>query len=147
MKISIIIPCFNEASTIETVVSNIRSQPLDIFEIIVVDDCSNDGSRELVLKNKDKIDNIILHDKNLGKGAAIRSAQKSIDGKFTIIQDADLEYDPNDYFLLLEHIQTNKLKILYGSRVLEHKDREKIQNFTHKFRIFANYILTKINRV
>ena len=58
------------------------------------------------------------------------SAQKYIDGEFTIIQDADLEYDPNDYFLLLEYIQANKLKILYGSRVLEHKDREKIQNFT-----------------
>ncbi len=144
--LTIIIPLYNEKNTILKIIDKIIDLNIE-KQIIVVDDCSNDGSRELVLKNKDKIDNIILHDKNLGKGAAIRSAQKSIDGKFTIIQDADLEYDPNDYFLLLEHIQTNKLKILYGSRVLEHKDREKIQNFTHKFRIFANYILTKINNI
>ena len=75
------------------------------------------------------------------------SFKKYIEGKFIIIQDADLEYDPNDYFSLLEYIQINKLKVLYGSRVLEHNNREKIQNFSHKFRVFANYVLTKINNI
>ena len=144
--LTIIIPLYNEKNTILKIIDKIINLNIE-KQIIVIDDYSNDGSRDLVLKHKDKIDNLILHDKNLGKGAAIRSAQKYIDGKFTIIQDADLEYDPNDYFSLLEYIQTNKLIILYGSRVLGRNNREKIQNISQKFRIFANYFLTKINNI
>jgi len=144
--LTIIIPLYNEKNTILKILDKIIALNIE-KQIIVVDDNSNDGSRELILKYKDKINNLILHDKNLGKGAAIRSAQKYIEGKFTIIQDADLEYDPNDYFSLLKYVEINKLKILYGSRVLEHNNREKIQNFSHKFRIFANYVLTKFNNI
>ena len=144
--LTIIIPLYNEKNPILKIIDKIIDLNIE-KQIIVVDDCSNDGSRELVLKYKDKINKLILHDENLGKGAAIRSAQKYIEGKFTIIQYADLEYDPNDYFSLLKYIETNKLKILYGSRVLEHDNREKIQNFSHKFRIFANYVLTKFNNI
>ena len=144
--LTIIIPLYNEKNTILKILDKIRDLNIE-KQIIVVDDYSNDGSRDIILKYQDKIDNLILHDKNLGKGAAIRSAQKYIEGKFIIIQDADLEYDPYDYFSLLEYIQINKLKVLYGSRVLEHNNREKIQNFSHKFRVFANYVLTKINNI
>ena len=144
--LTIIIPLYNEKNTILKILDKIRDLNIE-KQIIVVDDYSNDGSRDIILKYQDKIDNLILHDKNLGKGAAIRSAQKYIEGKFVIIQDADLEYYPNDYFSLLEYIQRNKLKVLYGSRVLKHDNREKIQNFSHKFRIFANYVLTKINNI
>ena len=144
--LTIIIPLYNEKNTILKIIDKIIGLNIE-KQIIVVDDHSNDGSRDLVLKYKDKIDNLILHDKNLGKGAAIRSAQKYIEGKFTIIQDADLEYDPKDYISLINFIEKNKLKILYGSRVLEHDNREKIQNFSHKFRIFANYVLTKFNNI
>tara|TARA_B100001250_G_C19764464_1_gene774046 strand:- start:98 stop:793 length:696 start_codon:yes stop_codon:yes gene_type:complete len=144
--LTIIIPVYNEKNTIIKIIDKIKALNFE-KQIIVVDDYSSDGSRDIILESKDKIDKIILHDANLGKGAAIRSAQKYIEGKFTIIQDADLEYDPNDYFSLLEYIQKNELKVLYGSRVLEHGNREKTQNFSHKFRIFANYVLTKINNI
>ena len=144
--LTIIIPLYNEKNTILKIIDKVKGLNIE-KQIIVVDDYSNDGSRDLVLKYKDKIDNLILHDKNLGKGAAIKSAKKYIEGKFTIIQDADLEYDPNDYFSLLKYVEAKKLKILYGSRVLEHPNREKIQNFSHKYRIFANYLLTKFNNI
>lgn len=143
--ITIIIPVYNEKETIEEILNKIVSLKVD-KQIIVIDDFSSDGSREIIQNNKHKIDNLILHNNNLGKGAAIKSAKELINSKFTIIQDADLEYNPLDILNLLSHAQKNNSKVIYGSRVLN-INKEKVQNFSHRFRIFANYILTKINNI
>tara|TARA_B100000941_G_scaffold284425_1_gene255169 strand:+ start:292 stop:996 length:705 start_codon:yes stop_codon:yes gene_type:complete len=142
--LTIIIPVYNEKNTIIKIIDKINKLKLE-KQIIVVDDYSDDGGRDLLINNKNKISNLILHKKNLGKGAAIKSAQEHIRGKFTIIQDADLEYDPSDFEQMINFTQKNNLKVLYGSRVLDHANREKIQDFSHKYRIFANYLLTKLN--
>ena len=145
-KLTIIVPVYNETRTICDILDKISKIKID-KQIIVIDDCSTDGSKEKILSKKSKIDKLLFHEKNLGKGAAIRSAQKYIDGDYIIIQDADLEYDPNDYYSLLEKISKDNLKVLYGSRVLKHKSKEKIQNFSHAFRIFANQVLTFLNNI
>ena len=118
MKISIIIPCFNEVSTIETVVSKIRSQPLDIFEIILVDDYSTDGSREVISKMKDtgSINKVVLQARNFGKGFAIKTAIDLLEGDIAVIQDADLEYDPLDLSKLVQPLLTGQADVVYGSR-------------------------------
>ena len=118
MKISIIIPCFNEVSTIEKIVDKIRSQPLNIFEIIVVDDHSTDGSRELIsrMEKMGSIDKVILQDKNSGKGFAIKTAICHLEGDIAVIQDADLEYDPNDLSKLVKPLLSDQADVVYGSR-------------------------------
>ena len=106
MKTSIIVPCYNEKATIEEIISKINSIDID-KEIIIIDDLSTDGSREII---KNKIENnyenltVIYHEKNCGKGAAIRSGIEKITGEIAIIQDADLEYDPSDYHKILNPI-------------------------------------------
>ena len=120
-------------------------------QIIVVDDCSNDGSKEEILDHfKDKIDKFIVHDQNMGKGAAIKSAKKYIDGEYVIIQDADLEYDPNQYQAFMIEVKKRKIDALYGSRVLKKEKFKRVQNFSHKIRIWGNIFLTflsnKINK-
>ena len=84
----------------------------------------------------------IIHEKNQGKGAAIISAQKYINGDYVIIQDADLEYDPNQYEIFIDEIKKNNFKALYGSRVLKKDKYYNVQNFSHKIRIWGNVFLT-----
>ena len=122
-KLSIIIPCFNEKNTIniilKKIIHNLNNFKILNYEIIVIDDNSNDGSKE-VLKNLDHDEKIQIyfHDNNLGKGAAIQTALRYITGDITIIQDADLEYDPSDYEkLLIPFFETNA-DVVYGSRFL-----------------------------
>ena len=103
-KLSIIIPVYNEKNTIEKLLNKIHKIRHIKKEIIVVDDASYDGSTNILKKNRKKITKLIYHKKNLGKGAAIRSAQKFIKGDVVIIQDADLEYNPMDYQKLLYFI-------------------------------------------
>ena len=107
--LTIILPAYNETNTILEILKKISKVNMD-KQVIVIDDCSSDDSREKIFSMKHMIDKIILHDKNLGKGAAIKSAQKFIKGQYVIIQDADLEYDPNDYEKLIEPLKkkTNK---------------------------------------
>ena len=144
MKLTIIIPVYNEIKTVETLINKVLLSEVK-KQVIVVDDFSSDGSRELILKYfKSKVDKIILHDKNYGKGAAIISAKKYISGDYVIIQDADLEYDPNDYQKLINPILAGKTKVVYGSRVLN-KKRYKIPGFNSKIRIFGNHFLTLIS--
>ena len=109
MKLSIIIPVFNEVNTIEKIINKIHSQSIKNFEIIVVDDFSTDGTRK-ILKSKlrNKVNKIIYHKKNKGKGSAIITAKNYIKGDIVIIQDADLEYDPNDYKKLIYPILKKK---------------------------------------
>ncbi len=145
MKITIIIPVYNEINTISLLLKKVISLKIQ-KQIIIVDDFSNDGSRELVLKKfHNKVDKIILHKRNSGKGSAIKSAQKFINGDFVIIQDADLEYDPEDYHLFIKEIKEKKIKALYGSRVLKKDKFSNVQNFSHKIRIWGNLFLTFIS--
>ena len=118
-KLSIIIPCFNEKATIEQLLTQVIKSPVENKEIIIVDDCSDDGTRELLEgKLKDKIDILVCHDNNQGKGAAIKSGIQKVTGDYVIIQDADLEYDPDEYPVLLKPVLDNKADVVYGSRFL-----------------------------
>ncbi len=117
MKLSIIIPVYNERQTIEEILERVKKSPLE-KEIIIVDDCSTDGTREWLQSLKDDDVKIVLHQKNQGKGAAVRTAIKEVSGEVTIIQDADLEYDPADYPLLLDPIIRFDADAVYGSRFL-----------------------------
>jgi glycosyltransferase involved in cell wall biosynthesis len=144
-KLSIIIPVYNEKNTIEELLNKIYLLKDIKKEIIVVDDASNDGSINILKKNKNKITKLIYHKKNLGKGAAIRSAQKFVKGNVVIIQDADLEYDPKDYYKLLRFVNKG-YKVVYGSRVLG-KNRYLLKNFSSITRIFFNHILTIISNL
>ena len=150
MKLTIIIPVYNEIKFINSLLNIVLNTKVK-KQIIVVDDCSNDGTREVIIENfKDKIDKLIIHEKNQGKGAAIISAQKYINGDYVIIQDADLEYDPNQYEIFIDEIKKNNFKALYGSRVLKKDKYYNVQNFSHKIRIWGNVFLTfvsnKINK-
>ena len=147
MKLSIIIPVFNEIKTIKTIVDRILNlKDLDI-QIIIIDDYSTDGSREIINDElTHKVNKIILHSKNLGKGAAIISAKNFIEGDIVLIQDADLEYDPKDYYKLIEPILKGSSKVVYGSRVLD-TNRYKDNNFTSNIRVFANHMLTLLSNL
>ena len=141
MVLTVIIPCFNEKKTIKKIIERIKKQKIRT-QIIVVDDFSTDGSREILTKYlKSKIDKLVLHNKNLGKGAAIISAKKFIKGKYTIIQDADLEYNPKDIIKMYNYIKKKNLDVVYGSRVLNKNKFENTKNFTHLIRIWGNTFL------
>jgi glycosyltransferase involved in cell wall biosynthesis len=119
MKVSVVIPCFNERKTIEQVISAVRAAPIKEIEIVVVDDGSTDGTATL-LKEKiaPVVDRIIYQPRNRGKGAALRAGFAAASGDVILVQDADLEYDPNDYPSLLEPILSGKADAVFGSRFL-----------------------------
>ncbi len=142
MKLSVIIPCFNEKNTIEEIVDKInKSDTLNCDkEIIVVDDSSTDGSTKLleeILENK-KISKLIKNHKNYGKGFSIRKGIEDSNGDIVIIQDADLEYDPNDYKKLLEPIVNGYADVVYGSRFLG-SSKVRVLYYWHSV---GNYFLT-----
>lgn len=118
-KLSVVIPCYNEAGTIEKVIDAIREAPWPDKEIIVVDDCSTDGTRE-ILKDRlaPKVSRIIYQPVNQGKGAALRAGCAAATGDIVIIQDADMEYDPSQYPKLLQPIIDDKADVVYGSRFI-----------------------------
>lgn len=119
MKLSVVIPCYNEKDTIETIISAVRAAPFENKEIIVVDDCSTDGTREIIqTKLSGQIDQALYHSKNSGKGAALRTGIQAASGDILIIQDADLEYDPNEYPNVIDPILKNKADVVYGSRFM-----------------------------
>ncbi len=116
MKLSVIIPCFNEVNTFKELLLAVKECGVIDMEIIVVDDCSTDGTRELLENLNDNEVKIIYHDTNKGKGAALRTGFKNATGEICIVQDADLEYDPKEFPLLLEPIIRNKADVVFGSR-------------------------------
>lgn len=115
MLLSVIIPVFNEKKHIEAILERIKAVEIE-KQIIVIDDLSTDGTRDLIEQRKDIT--VLLHPRNLGKGAAIRTGLRHVQGDITIIQDADLEYSPEDYHHLIEPILNQQTRVVYGSRIL-----------------------------
>jgi glycosyltransferase involved in cell wall biosynthesis len=149
MKVSIIIPCYNEKTTIEKIVEAVHDTAVERREIIVVDDCSQDGT-QAVLKQKlsQKVDRIIYHPVNRGKGAALRSGLAAATGDIILVQDADLEYSPEDYPALLEPLIRGKADAVFGSRFVGGRPH-RVLFFWHmvgnKFLTLLSNMLTNLN--
>ena len=126
MKLSVIVPAYNEADTIEESISRVKAVDLDM-EIIVVDDCSTDGTREILQRIPGIT--LLLHERNLGKGMAIRTALTAVTGDIVVIHDADLEYDPRDFPALIEPIARGGADVVYGSRFLNSKPKMRPVNY------------------
>jgi len=119
MKLSIIIPCYNEVATISEIVKQVLAIDHQDLEIIVIDDASNDGTREILEERlKPFVAKIIYHKKNMGKGAALRSGFKETNGDVVVVQDADLEYNPQNIPKMLELIESGKADVVFGSRFM-----------------------------
>jgi glycosyltransferase involved in cell wall biosynthesis len=149
MKLSVIIPCYNEKNTIKTIVNAVKNSPYPKKEIIIVDDCSNDGTRDILRTEiESDVDKIIYHPKNQGKGSAIRTGIKEATGEIVIIQDADLEYDPNEYPILVEPILQGKADVVFGSRFLG-TGPHRVVYFWHRvgnaFLTFLSNMFTNLN--
>ena len=142
IKLTIIIPVYNEIKTIEKLIKKILKINIK-KQLIIVDDGSSDGTKLILKKYKSRIDKLIFHKKNRGKGAAIKSGQKYVRGKYIGIQDADLEYDPRDLKKIVNEMSKKNIKVMYGSRVLKKNKFKNTQNFTHIVRIWGNVFLTK----
>ena len=142
IKLTIIIPVYNEIKTIEKLIKKILKININ-KQLIIVDDGSSDGTELILQKYKNRIDKLITHKKNRGKGAAIKSGQKYVKGKYIGIQDADLEYDPRDLKKIVNEMSKKNIKVMYGSRVLKKNKFKNTQNFTHIVRIWGNVFLTK----
>ncbi len=141
MKASIIIPVFNEIGTIKDILASVSSAPLSGLdrELIVVDDCSSDGTRQVLERAAvDGRIKVFFHEKNMGKGAALRTGFKNATGDIIMIQDADLEYDPNEYPRLIEPILKEKADVVYGSRFMG-GEPHRVLYFWHQV---ANQVLT-----
>lgn len=125
MKLSILIPVYNEKTTILELLAKIDAVDLGEIakEVIIVDDCSKDGTKELLQGVANRY-MVIFHEKNKGKGAAIRTALKAVTGDYVIIQDADLEYDPNDFKTMLQVMIRENLPVLFGSRRLKKQNKQ-----------------------
>ena len=142
LKLNVIIPCYNEKNTIEIIIDKVLNVNIEPHEkkIIVIDDNSNDGSRDILKKYENKNDiEILYHEKNYGKGKAIRSGLKKVEEGLVLIQDADLEYNPRDYKKLLKPFEEANADVVYGSRFLGGQEYSRIHYFWH---FIANKILT-----
>jgi len=149
MKLSIIIPIYNEVKTLEEILKRIKKQTHIDKEIILIDDYSTDGSRELIEnKLKLQVDKIILNEKNFGKGYSVRKGIKAAEGNIILIQDADLEYSPSDYDKLINPILNNNADIVYGSRFVGSEEK-RVLFFWHtignKFLTLLSNIFTNLN--
>jgi len=144
MRISIVIPCYNEARTIRLIVDRVRAAPIANKEIIIVDDGSRDGTRDLLRTQiAPLVDRIIYHDANRGKGAALRTGFAAATGEVVIPQDADLEYDPAEYPKLLGPILDDKADVVFGSRFVG-AGPHRVLYFWHRL---GNQLLTLLSNM
>jgi glycosyltransferase involved in cell wall biosynthesis len=149
MKLSIVIPCYNEAKTIRTLVERVRNSPYPDKEIIIVDDCSRDGTRDVLRTQiEPMVDKILYHEVNQGKGAALRTGFAAATGDAVIVQDADLEYDPNEYPKLMRPILDGKADVVFGSRFMG-GEAHRVHFFWHmvgnKFLTLLSNMFTNLN--
>ena len=144
MQLSVVIPCYNEAATIRDLVAAVEAAAPAGKEIIVVDDCSTDGTRELLRSEIEGTRAVVVyHDVNRGKGAALRTGFSRATGDIVIIQDADLEYDPNEYGLVIGPIVEGKADAVYGSRFMGHRPH-RVLYFWHRV---GNGLLTLLSNM
>jgi glycosyltransferase involved in cell wall biosynthesis len=146
MLLSVIIPCYNEIKTIDLIIDMVNAAPYPHKEIIIVDDNSTDGTREKLLadiEQSGRVAKVIYHEVNQGKGAALRTGIKAATGDLVIIQDADLEYDPNEYPRLVEPIINNRADVVFGSRFLG-GDAHRVLYFWHRL---GNGFLTLLSNM
>jgi glycosyltransferase involved in cell wall biosynthesis len=149
MKLSIVIPCYNEAKTIRTIVERVRASTYPDKEIIIVDDCSRDGTRDVLRTQiEPMVDKVIYHEVNQGKGAALRTGFAAVTGDAVIVQDADLEYDPNEYAKILKPIVDGKADVVFGSRFMG-GEAHRVHYFWHmvgnKFLTLLSNMFTNLN--
>ena len=145
-KVSIIVPCFNEKDTIKIVIEKIYKKELNNFEVVIVDDNSTDGSKIIIEKLKNNFSNIhtVYHEQNFGKGRAIKNGIIKSTGDIILIQDADLEYDPDDYEKLIEPFIKYNADVVYGSRFIGGNGPKRLHFFWHTV---ANKILTLLANI
>jgi glycosyltransferase involved in cell wall biosynthesis len=149
MKLSVVIPCYNEAKTIRLIVDRVRAAPVKDMEIIIVDDCSRDGTRDLLRTQiAPLVGKILYHEVNQGKGAALRTGFQAATGDVVIVQDADLEYDPQEYPRLLQPIVDGRADVVFGSR-FQGGQPHRVVYFWHmvgnKFLTLCSNMATNIN--
>ena len=146
MRLSVIIPCFNEVGTIDAVVAAVAASPYRDKEIIIVDDCSRDGTREKLqssIEPSGQVSRILYHSTNMGKGAALRTGIAAATGDIVIVQDADLEYDPSEYPKLVEPILQNKADVVFGSRFVG-GEAHRVLYYWHSV---GNRVLTQLSNM
>lgn len=147
MKLSVVIPVYNEKNTIAELYRSVRAVPI-VNEIILVDDCSTDGSGQIIAGLADDMTKVVRHERNMGKGAALRSGFSNSSGDIVVIQDADLEYDPGQYPKLIQPILEGKADVVYGSRFVT-GDYRRVLYFWHmlgnSFLTLLSNMLTNLN--
>ena len=144
MLISVLIPCYNEKNSIEEIVTRINNLTDLEIEIIIIDDYSNDGTREILKdKIKDKVSKIIFNEANFGKGYSLKKGIEAANGEIILIQDADLEYNPKEYYKLTKPIMDGNAEVVYGSRFIG-GDERRILFFWHTV---ANKLLTLLSNM
>jgi glycosyltransferase involved in cell wall biosynthesis len=144
MRLSVVIPCYNERATIRDIVEAVQNSPYPDKEIIIVDDFSRDGTRDLLRTEiAPLVATILYHDKNQGKGAALRTGIAAANGDIVITQDADLEYDPQEYPLLIEPILRDEADVVFGSRFMGGRPH-RVLYFWHSI---GNGLLTLISNM
>ena len=146
MRLSVVIPCYNEFNTIDQIIGAVNNAPYPDKEIISVDDCSRDGTREKLrdqIETSGRVSKVLYHEVNQGKGAALRTGIQAATGDLVIIQDADLEYDPNEYGRLIEPIKAGKADVVFGSRFAG-GDAHRVLYYWHRL---GNSFLTMLSNM